>query len=439
MCGIVGWVDAGGVDRDLLTRARERLGARGPDGRGEWTGADGRVGFGHCRLAILDTSDRGRQPSLAPDGLSAFLHNGEIYNFRELRRGLEAEGERFVSESDAEVAHRVLRREGAAGIGRLEGMFALAMWEEHGERLLLARDRIGIKPLFYAILPRGLAFASQPSALLELPGVAARLDPAALSDFLAYGYVPFDRCLFAGIRKLPAGHTLRYELASGRLDVAPYWRLERRDVRDDPSELRERIDRAVATHLVSDVAVGAFLSGGLDSTVVAARASAAQPLPTFTVAYRDGDLDDVRFARLAARVPGAAHPRELLDLGDLGSALDRAALVFDEPLYDSRALAMLELSRLTRATVKVSLSGDGGDEVFGGYGWHESVLRYEALRRRLDGFAPVLRAAGRAAERLARTSAGRRAAGTARVLGEEFADRYFAVRGFFGAAEQERL
>ncbi len=439
MCGIAGWV-GDGIDPGRFAGALELLEHRGPDGAGTWTGGGGRALLGHRRLAILDTSPLGAQPSLAPDGGSAFIHNGEIYNFRALRRELEAEGERFVSQGDAEVAHRLLVRRGAGALSRLEGMFALALWEERPGRLLLARDPIGIKPLYYAVLPRGLAFASEPHALLRLPDLAARLDPEALSDFLAYGYVPFDRCLFAGIRKLPAAHRLTWLADGQRIEVAPYWRLERHSVRDDPEELRERLDRAIRSHLVSDVPVGAFLSGGLDSTLVVSRAAREGRHPTFTVAYRDGDLDDVRFARLAAESLGAPHTEELLDLGDLASALDSGARVFDEPLYDARALAMLELARLTRGSVKVALSGDGGDEVFGGYGWHETALRYERLRSRLGFAAPLVSAAGRALlEPLSGTPAGARASGARRLTGETFVDRYFPVRGFFDAGEQRRL
>jgi asparagine synthase (glutamine-hydrolysing) len=440
MCGISGWVDSGGIDPERFGRALEALASRGPDGQAHWIGRDLCVVLGHRRLAILDTSVRGIEPSVAPDGLSAFVHNGEIYNFRQLRRQLEARGERFVSESDGEVAHRLLRREGLAGLDRLDGMFALAFWEESAGRLLLARDRIGIKPLYYARLPRGLAFASQASALLELPDLAARVDSEALSDFLAYGYVPFDRCLFAGIRKLPAAHRLTYEAGSGRLEIAPYWRLERQSVRDDPEELRERLDRAVTSHLVSDVPVGAFLSGGLDSTVVVSRAAKAQEIPTFTVAYRDGDLDDVAYARLAAQALGTPHREQLLELGDLSSALNRASRIFDEPLYDSRALAMLELSILSRASVKVALSGDGGDEVFGGYGWHETALRYERLRHRLRLLNPLFTGAQqRVVGPISQTTWGRRASGAARLLAAELVDRYFPIRGFFGAEEQRDI
>src|SRR5262249_5743076 len=258
-----------------------------------------------------------------------FIHNGEIYNFRKLRGDLESRGESFRSESDGEVAHRLLRRDGPDGLARIDGMFALALWNEPSRTLLLARDRIGIKPLYYARLPGGFAFASEPKAILRLPGIAARLDPDSLSDFLSYGYVPFDRSLFAGIRKVPPAHRLTYDAASGRVEVAPFWALERRDVRDDPEELRARLDEAATSHLVSDVPVGAFLSGGLDSSTVVARAARGVPgrFPTFTVAYRDGNLDDVRYAKVAAKAFGTDHHEELLDLGELETALDRAAEV----------------------------------------------------------------------------------------------------------------
>src|SRR5450756_2540035 len=273
MCGIAGWIDSAGVDPAVMDRALATLRRRGPEGRGAWMSPDRSVILGHRRLAILDPSVRGEEPSVAPDGRSAFIHNGELYNFRDLRRDLESRGEVFVSESDGEVAHRLLRRDGPGSLDRIEGMFALALWNETDRTLLLARDRIGIKPLYYVSLSSGLAFASEPKALLQLPGMAARLDPDALSDFLSYGYVPFDRSLFAGIRKLPPAHRLIFDAVAGRFEVERYWRLEPRAVRDDPEELRSRLDDAVTSHLVSDVPVGAFLSGGLDSTTVVSRAA----------------------------------------------------------------------------------------------------------------------------------------------------------------------
>lgn len=442
MCGIVGWIASEGVDPSALDRALAALNRRGPDGSGTWTSPDRRVILGHRRLAILDPSVRGEEPSVSPDRQSAFVHNGEIYNFLSLRRDLESRGEIFVSRSDGEVAHRLLRLEGRQAVGRIEGMFALALWNQSDRTLLLARDRIGIKPLYYADLPGGLAFASEPKALLQIPGIAARLDPDALSDFLSYGYVPFDRSAFSGIRKLPPAHRLTYDSGTGRLDVGPFWRLEPRQVRDDVEELRSRVNDAVTSHLVSDVPVGAFLSGGLDSTTVVSRAAprVEGALPTFAVAYGDGNLDDIHYARVAAEAFGTAHREEILDVGDLSSALDRAAEIYDEPLYDSTALAVLELSRLSRGSVKVVLTGDGGDEIFGGYGWHETVMRYEARRKRLSLLDPLLSAAHRAVSGpLSGIPLASRAAGSARLLAENFPDRYFPVRGFFTAAEQRRV
>jgi asparagine synthase (glutamine-hydrolysing) len=367
MCGILGWISREPLPPGTLDRGLERLAPRGPDSRGIWRSAGGRALFGHTRLAILDPSPRGAQPFVAPDGSSAFMENGEIYNFRQLRARLESRGERFVSEGDLEVAQRWLDREGTDGVEGLEGMFALAYWSELEGRLLLARDRLGIKPLYYAWLPGGLAFASQPKALLALAPMSARLDPAALSDYLAYGYVPFDRCIFAGIRKLPAAHALLYEPESGRFEVRAYWRLERHESRDDPEELRERLRQAVSSHMVSDVPVGAFLSGGLDSTTIVVLASRSRPaLPTFAVGYGEGDPSDVHYARNVARTLGTRHGEELLRMEGLAPALARCAEVYDEPVYDHRALAMLDLARMASRTVKVVLSGDGGDEVFGG-------------------------------------------------------------------------
>jgi asparagine synthase (glutamine-hydrolysing) len=440
MCGILGWVSREPVPLGF-EGALETLAHRGPDGRGTWRSPDGRALFGHSRLAILDPTPRGAQPSIASGGRSVFIHNGQIYNFRELRGRLESKGERFASETDTEVAHRWLEGLGPEGLEGLEGMFALALWSQRERRLLLARDRLGVKPLYYARLPRGLAFASQPRALLALPPISARLDPEALSDFLAYGYVPFDRCLFAGIHKLPPSHFLLYEPDGGRLEIRQYWRLERRDIRDDPDDLRELLGQAVSSHLVSDVPVGAFLSGGLDSTTVVALASREiEAIPTFALGYDDGDLSDVAHARIASDAFGTRHREEFPGMEGVGPALARCAEAYDEPFYDPRSVPMLDLARAARRLVKVVLSGDGGDEVFGGYGWHETVMRYESRRtdsRRLQGlFALLWRGIVKPLADHPRAS---RLAGSARFLSPDFTERYFAVRGFFPGSEQRRV
>jgi asparagine synthase (glutamine-hydrolysing) len=441
VCGILGWVSRERLPADALDRGLETLASRGPDGRGIWRSGDGRALFGHRRLAILDPSPRGAQPFVAPDRRSAFMANGEIYNFRQLRVRLESRGEQFVSTGDTEVAQRWLDREGPGGIEGLEGMFALAHWSEREGRLLLARDRLGVKPLYYARMPGGLAFASQPKALLALDPISARLDPDALSDYLAYGYVPFDRCIFAGIHKLPPAHVLLYEPDGGRVSLRRYWKLVRHEVRDDPEVLRERIGQAVSSHLVSDVPVGAFLSGGLDSTTVAAVASRELAgLSTFAVGYVDGDSSDILHARIASRALGTRHREEILHMDGLTHALARCAEVYDEPVYDPRALAMLDLARMTRSAVKVVLSGDGGDEVFGGYGWHETMLRYQSRRETWKFLGGPLSWLWRGVVGpLAEQPFASRLAGSARLLARRFTDRCFAVRGFFSGAEQRRV
>jgi asparagine synthase (glutamine-hydrolysing) len=441
MCGILGWVSRERLPPDALDRGLQSLASRGPDGRGTWRSRDGRVLLGHTRLAILDPTPRGAQPFVASDGGSAFAANGEFYNFREMRARLESRGERFVSTGDAEVAQRWLDREGPGGLEGLEGMFALAHWSEREGRLLLARDRLGVKPLYYARMPAGLAFASQPKALLALAPLSARLDPDALSDYLAYGYVPHDRCIFAGIHKLPPAHFLLYQPDGGRVSLRRYWTLVRHDVRDDPEVLRERIGQAVSSHLVSDVPVGAFLSGGLDSTTVAAVASRElSGLSTFAVGYGNGDPSDILHARIASRHLGTRHREKILHMDGLAAALARCAEVYDEPVYDPRALAMIDLARMTRKTVKVVLSGDGGDEVFGGYGWHETMMRYESRREKLEFFEGAFALLWRGLVRpLAERPFASRLAGSARLLARRFADRCFAVRGFFSGSEQRRV
>jgi asparagine synthase (glutamine-hydrolysing) len=240
---------------------------------------------------------------------------------------------------------------------------------------------------------------------------------------------------------LPPAHTLTYEADGGRLALKAYWRLEPREVRDTPEELRERLREAVSSHMVSDVPVGAFLSGGLDSTTIVALASRERPgLETFAVGYADGDPSDLRYARGAAQSLKTRHEEQILRMNGLAPALARCAEVYDEPIYDPRALAMLDLARMSRRRVKVVLSGDGGDEVFGGYGWHETVLRYESRRRRWGALGGIFASAWSGVFRpLAAHPLGSRLAGTARLLAPEFAERYFAVRGFFSDFEQRRV
>ena len=439
MCGIAGWIDDRPIDAGVLGRMTRALAHRGPDGERIALFADGTAGFGHRRLAILDLSETGEQP-LELDG-HVLVENGEIYNFRELRRTDRRGDLPYRGTGDAEVLLHLLVDRGPAALEAVEGMFAFAYWDPRDRALLLARDPLGIKPLYWFEKGGTFLFASEPKALLVHPAVSAAIDPEALGDYLSYGYVPFDRCMFRGIRKLAPGHALRR--AEGRTAVFPYWEAEPAPAARDPAEhLRDLLRRAVRAHAVSDVPVGAFLSGGLDSTTVTAllREQASEPVPTFTVAYRGGGQEDVRYAEIAARRFATRHTAEALALGDLEDAIDRIGAAFDEPIADATALAVFHLSRLARDRVKVVLSGDGGDEVFGGYGWHESSLAYDARRAALAPALPLLGWIDRAV--LGRVSAlawGARAGGLRKLVAADAVDRYFALRGFFTGAERRAV
>ena len=439
MCGIAGWLDAKPIDRRVLERMTRSLAHRGPDGEGIAIFDGGAAGFGHRRLAILDLADSGAQP-MSLDG-HWLVQNGEIYNFRELRADDRRPDLPWRGTGDAEALLHALVGRGHAALDAIEGMFAFAWFDPRERSLLLARDRIGIKPLYWFEKGDTFLFASEPKALLAHPAVGAVIDPEAAGDFLSYGYVPFDRCIFAGVHKLPAGHALVRK--DGTTSVFRYWDPQPVAVRPDAAEeLRERLRASVRSHSVADVPVGCFLSGGLDSTAVTAllQADSDAPVPTFTVAYRGGGQEDVRYAAIAAEHLGTRHVAEPLTMTDVGSELDRIGDAFDEPLSDATSLAVFHLSALARTRVKVVLSGDGGDEVFGGYGWHESSLAYEARRATL---APLLPLLGWMDRNLLSPLAGRpwgaRAAGLRKLAASDAVDRYFALRGFFTKEERRAM
>lgn len=439
MCGIAGWLDEEPIDREILRTMTVRLAHRGPDGEGLAVFDQGRAGFGHRRLAILDLSKSGDQP-VERDG-HHLVHNGEIYNFEELRERPAALDFRFDGNGDAEVLLRELMEKGERALGGLEGMFAIAYFDPRDRSLLLARDRMGIKPLYYVDRGDLFLFASEPKALLSHPEVAAEVSPEALGDFLSYGYVPFDRSIFRGIRKLPAGHALLRR--GGSVRVFRYWDPAPVEIWSDPAEqLRQLLEEAVRSHAVSHVPVGAFLSGGLDSSTVTAllQKEAAGPVSTFTVAYRGGGLEDLRYAGIAAERFGTRHTARELEMPDLAAELHRVVESFDEPIADSTSLAVSHLSELARASVKVVLSGDGGDEAFGGYGWHESSLSYEARRRAIAPLLPLLSWLDEGLlTPLLRKDWSARLGGLRKFISADAVDRYFALRAFFTGEERRAM
>jgi len=387
MCGICGIATAGGaVDRGRLAAMSATLVHRGPDSDGAF--AEGPVGLAARRLAIIDLQT-GDQPISNEDGRITVVQNGELYNYRELRHELERSGHRFSTSGDTEVLVHLYEEHGERFPDRLRGMFAVALWDSERRRLLLARDRYGIKPLYYREADGELAFGSELRALPR-----GEIDLDALEAFLAFNSVPGPLTIFRDVRKLQPGHVLVWE--SGRSEVTRYARpapVPASEARDDEQaelveELRARMRDSVRAHLVSDVSVGVLLSGGIDSSLLAALAAEelSEPLRTFSIGFEERSFDELGDARLVAQRYDTNH-RELVLRPDAALLLPALAEAFDEPFADSSALPTYLVSQLAAEDVKVALSGEGGDELFGGYYTYAADL----LAQRAGWTAPLLR------------------------------------------------
>jgi len=387
MCGIVGIHSLDGakpIDAAVLGAMNEALTHRGPDSAGMYVDP-GRVGLAMRRLSIIDVAG-GDQPIGSEDGSVQVVYNGEIYNFREVRDALEAKGHRFETHADTEVIVHAYEEYGDDCVERLQGMFAFALWDARRGRLLLGRDRVGQKQLFFTVAGGQLLFGSEIKALLRHPGVDRRLRPAAVNHYLTFLYVPEPLTMFEGIEELRAGHVLTAE--RGRVEVRPYWRLRYDVDRGMSAEaavrgLRERLEEAVRDCLVSDVPLGAFLSGGIDSGAVVALMAKYTPgrVNTFSIGYATGGaaFDERAFARELAARYGTDH-REFEMTPDVRDVAPRLARAFDQPFADSTAIPTWYLCELTRRHVTVALSGLGGDELAAGYERHRGALLAERLR-----------------------------------------------------------
>jgi asparagine synthase (glutamine-hydrolysing) len=407
MCGIVGMAARSPVDRtDVLTTMRDMLAHRGPDDAGVWWAPDRRVGLANRRLAIVDLSPGGHQPMADVSGQLWITYNGEIYNHRDVRRELEGKGYRFRTESDTEVILGSYRAWGVDCLSHLNGMFAFGLYDSATRRLFLARDRAGEKPLFYWHEPGRLVFASELKALMANPVFPRDLDLQALDYYLAYGYVPGDMCILRGVRKLAPGQAMTYDLDTDGRRAWRYWQLpEPSDVSpaspDDLSrELESLLEDAVRRQLVADVPVGVSLSGGIDSsllTAIAARVSSA-PVRTFTVTFPGhATHDEGPHARLVAEHFGTRHTELAAEPASV-DLLPALARQYDEPIADSSMVPTYLVSRLIRQHAKVALSGDGGDELFGGYRHYQWIQRGAQLRRVVPG--PIRRLVGMASQLL---------------------------------------
>ena len=442
MCGISGFLahDPGApADVQAVRRMSEALGHRGPDANGLWR--NGPCALGHRRLSIIDLSPEANQPMVNEDGSIALVANGEIYNFQELRQQLLAKGHAFRSKSDSEVILHLYEEHGHDCVRHLSGMFAFALFDARANRLLLARDRAGKKPLFYRRLSHGIAFASELHALLTgFPGAPPEVDYGAIDEYLALQYVPSPRSAYLGIAKLPAAHYA--VLAPGRdTAVERYWRkpdaaVHGGSTRELAAELSSLLDSAVRRRLVSDVPLGAFLSGGVDSsTIVALMASqSSRPVKTFSIGFPHADDSELRYARLVAARYATEHHEMIVDPA-MTDVIESIVRHHGEPFADSSAVAMYYVARMAKEHVTVALSGDGGDEVFGGY----KRYRTARLGHLYDALPPILRPIYRGALIAALRFPSPRAARYATLFPLGEATRYASLVGRFTAEDKAKL
>lgn len=393
MCGIIGHLSSSAMALDAFTAVRDRMFHRGPDDAGVWRNPNNTVLLGHRRLSILDLSHAGHQPMVSECGRYVIVFNGEVYNYLELKRELETLGHRFKGSGDTEVVLAAYRQWGDRCLERFNGMFAIAIWDcgtaDAPSSLFMARDRAGKKPFYYAHQGQTLAFAS------ELKGVPQALrggiDLQALNHYLALGYVPGSLCIASGVSKLPPAHAARFRPDTGKLSVWRWWSLPppaNNDSAYNGNDLAEQswqlLTNAVRIRLRSDVPVGVFLSGGLDSSLITAAAVAVsgQPINTFTIGVPGSKLDESHHAQVIAGHFATRH--HLLELPNTSlDVLDELAGLIDEPIADSSILPTYLVSKLTAQHVKVALGGDGGDELYGGYGHYQQVLRDRQLVGRI--------------------------------------------------------
>jgi asparagine synthase (glutamine-hydrolysing) len=381
MCGIAGIVGSR-ASVEIAQSMAQRLRHRGPDGAGTWSQPG--VALAHRRLAILDLTEGGHQPMLFDS--QVLTYNGEIYNHEQLRAALPGP---WQSSGDTEVLVHLLARHGSACLDRLVGMFAFAVWDTREQRLLLARDRLGIKPLYYQLLPDGIAFASELKALLLLG--QPEIDHSAVRDFLFHGYIPAPKTIYRGIAKLPAGHTLTWQ--AGRVSIERYWKpstvITERSSGETVAELDALLRNVVPAHTLSDVPVGVFLSGGIDSALTAYYLDAPR---TYTLGFDSGARSETAAARSAAEHLHTAHLEMTAPLADFTEALHRMPELFDEPFGDSAAWSNYLIAQFARREVTVALSGEGGDEIFCGYPryWSRIGARSTLFNRSLARYLPPL-------------------------------------------------
>ncbi|HXX74304.1 MAG TPA: asparagine synthase (glutamine-hydrolyzing) [Nitrospiraceae bacterium] len=394
MCGVIGWIDRS-LDRELARRMRACLTHRGPDDEGEWCDPSSTVWLGHRRLSVLDLSTEGHQPMASPSGRYVITYNGEVVNHKLLRAELQRLGYQFRGHSDTEVVVAAIEAWGIdEALGRFIGMFAFGLYDRTEDCLWLVRDRMGIKPIYYAQSGKSFAFASELRPLRLLPWVDTTLDHEALAAYFRYLYVPAPATIFSGVRKLLPGTCLRWD--GQQLEERRYWNLSEvahegihHPVETTFSETADELDKllrdAIRLQMEADVPLGAFLSGGIDSSTVVAlmQAQSDRPVHTFSIGFSERSHDESTFARTVASYLGTQHHEERLVASDVLKLIPEIATRYDEPFGDSSSVPTFLVSRFARQYVTVALSGDGGDEMFGGYPRYFWASRIAAWRARL--------------------------------------------------------
>lgn len=391
MCGIAGifrFRSKRTVSEREIADMTETIAHRGPDGSGVFV--NGSFGFGHRRLSIIDTSSRASQPMSTADGKLHIVFNGEIYNYIELRQELDARGVAFRTTSDTEVLLELFRESGPACLAKLNGMFAFAVWDSDKRSLFLARDHVGIKPIYFSIHAEGLTFASEIKALLTDAQVPRAANPRVLDAWLRFGYVPGEQTMFDGIERLLPGHCM--EINRGKIEVTRYWDIEypeqgRRREAETIDEAEELMRDAVRLQLRSDVPLGIFLSGGLDSSAIVAltHSLGVRDINTYYIGWDQGkEYDESPYARQVSELFGTRHHEYWMSADDFRESLETFTWLMDEPVTEAAAISLYKIAKLAREDVTVVLSGEGSDEVFGGYPIYlfmQLVERYKALPR----------------------------------------------------------
>lgn len=448
MCGISGIFDTrerGLIDAQLLQQMNDTMTHRGPDDFG--LHVEPGIGLGHRRLSIIDLAG-GKQPIFNEDGAVAVTFNGEIYNFQELRDELIGAGHVFQTHSDTEVIVHGYEEWGEDCVKRFNGMFAFAIWDRNRQKLFLARDRIGIKPLYYSVLPNGhLIFGSELKALLRHPGLPKQMSPRAVEDYFTFGYVPDPGTILESVHKLAPGHTLAVVRGQSTPPPKQYWDIPFAPIQfgsraDLEQELLDRLAGAVQRRMIADVPLGAFLSGGVDSSAIVAMMSKAsdQPVKCCSISFGDPEFNEVRYARQVADHLNTVLAVRQVDEDDF-DLLDKLGAVYDEPYADSSAMPTYRVCKLAREDVKVALSGDGGDENFAGYRRYRWHAYEEMVRRRLPQSVrgPLFGTLGRLYPKLDRAPKIFRAKSTLEAIGRDTLEGYLHGVSIFPAALRESL